>query len=113
MPAADRYMGQFRPEFSRIHADRDLFWIVPFGVPRIVGLTGERFAGVTTALAYLEERHGFRVYTLGGELRRVAEERGAPVRGRRYLQDFGDQLRFENFDAAVLARRVLRRIRRD
>lgn len=108
-----RYTGQFRPGFSRLHQDRDLYWVVPFRVPLILGLIGRRFAGVSTTVRYLQERHGFDAYLLSTELRRVAEERGVPVAHRRYLQDLGDEVRAEHQDAGVLARYVLRRIRAD
>jgi len=108
-----RYLGQFRPEFSRLHRDRDLYWIVPLRAPLVIGLLGRRFVGVSTAIAYLQERHGFDAYTLGGELRRIAEDRGVPVSHRGYLQNLGDELRAEQDDAGFLARRTLRHIRAD
>jgi hypothetical protein len=110
---AGRYMGQFRPEFSRVHQDRDLYWVVPFAAPLVLAIIGPRFAGVTTALRYLGERHGFTVYSMGGQLRRIAEGRGVPIDSRRYLQDLGDELRTEHQDAAHLARVAGRQIRLD
>lgn len=108
-----RYIGQFRPEFSRLHQDRDLYWVVPFSVPLVLAVVGPRFGGVTSTLRYLTERHGFRLYTLGGELRRIAEQRGVAIESRRYLQDLGDELRAEHRDAGYLARGVGRRLRSD
>ena len=108
-----RYTGQFRPCFSRLHDDRDLYWVVPFRLPLVLGLVGRRFAGVSTAARYLQDRHGFDAYFLSSELRQVAEERGVPVAHRRYLQDLGDSFRAEHEDAGVLARHTLRRIRAD
>lgn len=111
--ASSRYLGQFRPEFSRLYEDRDLYWITPFHAPHVLGVVGARFAGVSSVIDYLTTRYGYRPYTLGSELRRIAEERGVPIGHRRYLQDLGDQIRTEEKDAAYLARLVLRRIRTD
>jgi hypothetical protein len=111
--AEGRYIGQFRPEFSRLYEDKDLYWISPFAAPVVLGVAGKRFAGVGTVIDYLCTRYGFRAYSLGIELRLIAEERGVPIEHRRYLQDLGDELRTEEKDAAYLARRVLRRMRAD
>lgn len=108
-----RYLGQFRPEFSRLYEDRDLYWITPFFAPRVLGVVGQRFAGVSSAIEYLVARHGYRAYTLGSELRRIAQELGVPASHRRHLQDLGDEIRTAERDPAYLARRVLRRIRDD
>jgi hypothetical protein len=113
MTSGGRYVGQFRPEFSRLYRDRDLYWVTPLFTPVMIGVVGERFVGVTTTLEYLRSRHGFRVYTLGGELRRIAEDRGVSIGQRRALQDLGDTLRTETQDAGILARITLRRIRAD
>lgn len=113
MSGPGRYSGQFRPEFSRLHLDRDLLWVVPVSVRYIVGVTGLRFAGKSAALAHLSEKRGFEVYSLAGELRRVAGNHGIPLTPRSRLQDFGDELRAEHRDPAYLARLLLRRIHRD
>lgn len=109
----DRYIGQFRPGFSRLHEDSDLYWIVPFSPSLMLGLMGERYAGVSTVAGYLEKRHGFQVYSLWDEPRRSAEERGVSVVARHDLQELGDELRYERRDAGTLARFTLRRVRRD
>ncbi len=108
-----RYVGQFRPEYSRLHRDRDLLWVVPFGVRYVAAITGERFAGKSAALNYLTEKKGFRVYSLANELRRIAVRRGLPLDPRGVLQDLGDEVRAENNDPAYLARLTLRRIHSD
>ena len=108
-----RYRGQFRPEFSRLHRDGDLFWVVPFPIRYAVGVTGERLAGKSAALAYLTEKRGFRLYSLATELRAIALHRGIPLEPRSWLQDLGDEVRAEHDDPAFLARLTLRRIRRD
>lgn len=108
----DRYNGQFAPGFSRIHEDVDLLWVVPFRVRYILGVSGYRFTGKTTALNHLAERHGFRLYTLSMMLREVAEDIGHPKTPRAQLQDLGDRLRREH-DEGILARLALRRIRAD
>jgi dephospho-CoA kinase len=108
-----RYIGQFRPEYSRLHRDRDLLWVVPFGVRYVTAITGERFAGKSVVLNYLTEKKGFRVYSLANELRRIAVRRGLPLDPRGVLQDLGDEIRAENNDPAYLARLTLRRIHRD
>lgn len=113
MPNDQRYLGQFRPEFSKLYLDRDLYWAIPFSAPAVLAVVGKRFAGVGTAIEYLHTRHGFSAYTLGGELRAIAEERGVPLEYRRYLQDLGDEVRTETGDAGYLARRVLRKVRSD
>jgi hypothetical protein len=110
---SSRYGGQFRPEFSRLYEDDDLYWVTPFFAPRVLGVVGSRFVGVSSVIDYLVNRYGYRAYTLGSELRRIAEERGVPISHRRYLQDLGDEIRTEAGDAGYLARRVLRRIRDD
>ncbi|MEA2372632.1 MAG: hypothetical protein QOH12_3026 [Solirubrobacteraceae bacterium] len=113
-PTSDaRYRGQFRPEFSRLHRDGDLFWVVPFPVRYVVGITGERLAGKSATLAYLSEKRGFRLYSLATELRAIALRRGIPLEPRSVLQDLGDEVRAENDDKAFLARLTLRRIHRD
>ena len=108
-----RYDNQFRPEFSRLHLDRDLLWMVPFPVRYVVAITGARFAGKSAALAYLSEKRGFDVYSLAFTLREIASERGIPLEPRSRLQDLGDTLRAEHRDPAILARLTLRRILRD
>jgi len=108
-----RYVGQFRPEFSRLYEDHDLYWITPFAAPCVLGVVGIRYSGTSSVIDYLATRHGFRIYNLGAELRRIAEVRGVPVGRRRNLQELGDQVRTEQRDGAFLARRVLRRIRDD
>jgi hypothetical protein len=113
MTPTERYLGQFRPEFSKLHQDRDLYWAIPFSAPAVLAVVGKRFAGVDMVIEHLRSRHGFLEYTLGDELRRIAEERGVPILHRRYLQDLGDQIRAETEDAGYLARRVLRRVRAD
>lgn len=108
-----RYRGQFRPEFSRLHRDGDLFWVVPFPVRYAIAVTGERLSGKSVALAYLSEKRGCRLYSLASELRGIALERGVPLDPRSRLQDLGDEVRAENDDPAFLARLTLRRIHRD
>lgn len=108
-----RYSGQFRPEFSRLHKDRDLLWVVPFRVRYVVAITGARFAGKSTALNYLAEKRAFAVYSLSNELRQIAIHRGLPLEPRGILQDLGDAVRAEHCDPAYLARLTLRRIHHD
>jgi hypothetical protein len=108
-----RYQGQFRPEYSRLHQDRDLIWVVPFPVHYMVGVVGYRFVGKSTVLSYLNEKHGFRLYNLSSSLRAIAAERGIPLEPRSRLQDLGDEVRAEARDGAVLARGLLRSIRAD
>jgi len=108
-----RYNLQFRPEFSRLHRDRDLRWVVPLSVRYVVAVTGERFAGKSAALAYLAERKGFEVYSLATTLRDIAVRLGVPLEPRRSLQDLGDELRAHFDDPAYLARLTLRQVHRD
>lgn len=112
-PDTRRYNQQFRPEFSRLHRDRDLRWVVPLSVRYVVAVTGERFAGKSAALAYLAERRGFEVYSLAATLRDIAVSLGIPLEPRYRLQDLGDELRAHFDDPAYLARLTLRRIHRD
>jgi hypothetical protein len=112
--AADtRYNEQFRPEFSRLHQDRDLRWVVPFSVRYVVAVSGERFAGKSAALAFLSEKKGFELYSLATILREEAVRLGIPLEPRARLQDLGDELRAHFRDPAYLARMTLRRIHRD
>lgn len=108
-----RYLGQFEPKLSQLESDTDLWWVVPFSVRYIVGVSGFRFAGKSTVQAYLGEKHGFRVYSLARAVRRVAEEQGIPLSPRRNLQELGDEMRAERGDAGYLARSTLRAIRAD
>jgi hypothetical protein len=110
---ARRYNQQFRPEFSRLHRDRDLRWVVPLSVRYVVAVTGERFAGKSATLAYLSERKGFEIYSLAATLRDIAVSVGIPLEPRYRLQDLGDELRAYFEDEAYLARLTLRRIHRD
>jgi hypothetical protein len=82
-------------------------------MPLVVAVVGKRFAGISTVLHHLGDRHGYDVYTLGAELRSVAQERGVSLTSRRNLQYLGDEVRSASGDTGYLARRVLRRIRRD
>lgn len=108
-----RYLQQFEPKLSRLGGDQDLWWVVPFSVRYIVGISGHRFAGTSTALTYLGEKLGFKVYTLSHELREIARAQGVPLNSRSHLQDLGDELRAERRDAGYLARLTLQRIRAD
>lgn len=108
-----RYNLQFRPEFSRLHRDRDLRWVVPLSVRYVVAVTGERFAGKSATLAYMAERKGFEVYSLATTLRDIAVSIGVPLEPRYRLQDLGDELRAYFDDPAYLARLTLRRIHRE
>jgi len=110
---AARYGGQFRPQFSQLHRDRDLFWVVPFPIRYVVAVTGERFSGKTTALTYLSEKKGFEIYSLATDLREMAVHRGIPLEPRVRLQDFGDELRAEHNDPGYLGRIGMRRIHRE
>src|SRR4051794_27116556 len=92
MPSQARYKGQFRPEFSRLHRDKDLFWVVPFSVRYVVAVTGERFAGKSACLSYLSEKRAFRIYSLANVLREIAIKRGMPIEPRTQLQDLGDEV---------------------
>lgn len=108
-----RYLGQFEPKLSRLGADKDLWWVVPFAVRYVVGVAGRRFAGSSTTLTFLGEKLGFQVYSLSHELRRIAQARGVSLDSRSDLQDLGDELRAENDDGGHLARLTLQRIRAD
>jgi hypothetical protein len=114
MGTADtRYNEQFRPEFSRLHHDRDLRWVVPFSVRYVVAISGERFAGKSATLAHLSEKKGFELYSLASTLREEAVRLGVALEPRYRLQDLGDELRAHFNDPAYLARITLRRIHRD
>src|SRR4051794_22456679 len=87
-----RYLGQFRPEYSRLHQDHDLFWVVPFRVRYILAVLGRRYAGTSSVLTYLGEKRNFETYTLTNTLRELALSRGIPLEPRSSLQDFGNQV---------------------
>jgi dephospho-CoA kinase len=106
-----RYLGQFPPRISRLEGDRDLWWVVPFSVRYVVGVTGLRLAGKSAVLSYLGEKHGFRGYSLARPVRELASARGISFTPRRNLQDLGDEMRAEQSDAGYLARQTLQRIR--
>jgi hypothetical protein len=115
MPFEDhsRYLGQFEPKLSELGHDRDLWWVVPFSVRYVVGVAGNRFAGSSTALSFLGEKLGFKLYSLSDELRRIARAQGVPLDSRERLQDLGDELRAASEDGGYLARLTLQRIRAD
>jgi hypothetical protein len=79
----------------------------------MVGVAGRRFAGTSTALTYLGDKLGFKVYTLSQELREIARQQGVPPNSRESLQDLGDELRAQHQDGGYLARLTLQRIRAD
>jgi hypothetical protein len=106
-------LQQFEPKLSKLGNDRDLWWVVPFSARYIVGIAGHRFAGTSTALTYLGEKLGFRLYTISQELREIARKQGVPQGSREQLQDLGDELRAQRQDSGYLARLVLQRIRAD
>lgn len=106
-----RYLGQFRPEFSRVHRDPDLNWFAPFTLPYVVGVIGDRFSGKSTVMTLLAENHGFRLFTLGAQLRDMAFRSGVSVRERQALGEFAAEVRADAGDGGVLARRALRRMR--
>jgi cytidylate kinase len=106
-----RYSKQVEPRFSSLHKDADLLWVVPFRVRYILGICGYRYVGKSTALSYLVEKRGFRLYSLSTTLRRLAAERGISSADRTALQDFGDEIR-RTEGADHLARLTLREIRR-
>lgn len=110
--SSSRYLEQTDAEYSRLHKDRDLFWIVPFNVQYVLAVIGYRFAGKTAALEYLAEKHGFQLYSLTAELKRLAVERGVSL-ARESLQDFGDELRKNSRQNERFAQLALRRVRRD
>jgi AAA domain len=115
-----RYDGQFRPEFSRLHEDKDLLWVTPLAVRYVVGVVGYRSAGKSTVLSYLADKRNFDVYTLSTLVREAAEERGLRTNDRDTLQRLGDELRAEHRepgakagqygDGAYFARLLLRRL---
>jgi molybdopterin-guanine dinucleotide biosynthesis protein len=108
-----RYRWQFEPAFSRLHADDDLLWVVPFRVRYVLAICGQRFVGKTTAVSHLVEKHRFEHYSLSSTLRRMAAEAGVAEGDRVRLQDFGDTMRRQHSDPTWLARHTLREIRRD
>jgi hypothetical protein len=108
-----RYLQQFEPKLSQLGNDSDLWWVVPFSLRYVVGIAGRRFAGTSTALTYLSDKLGFKVYTLSQELREIARRQGIPLNSRERLQDLGDELRAQQQDGGYLARLTLQRIRAD
>jgi dephospho-CoA kinase len=107
----DRYLGQFRPEASRLYEDDDLPWIIPPPVDYVLGVIGDRFAGKSTVIGHLTERHGFRVWSMGGVTREIAQKRGFAVATRTDQRVFAARLRQEKADAGFLALELMRRIR--
>src|ERR687896_208827 len=63
-PTTSRYLGQFRPEFSRLHREADLGWVMPLRARYILGIVGRRFSGRSALLHHLELDKGFAVYNL-------------------------------------------------
>jgi len=112
-----RYQGQFRPKFSRIHQDPDLWWVTPMGIRYMVGVVGLRATGKSTVVAYLAEKKGFDVYSMSRIVRDEAEARGLSLK-RTTLQNLGDELRLEGLSTvpedgppgSYLARLQLRQI---
>lgn len=110
--ASDKYVGQFRPEFSRLYRDADLPWLIPLPSSMVVAIVGDRLSGKTMVASYLEQRHGFRLFRVQDYVREVGLRRGIPVDDRLVLRQFADGLRAERNDAAFLAGEVVRRARR-
>lgn len=106
-----RYIGQFRPEFSRLHEDPDLLWVAPLPVRYVICVVGRRLAGRSTVLSWLADKRGFETHSLAALVRREAERCGRPPGGRANLQDLGDELRAD-FGSAVLGQRMFRLLRR-
>jgi dephospho-CoA kinase len=110
--ASDKYVGQFRPEFSRLYRDADLPWLIPLPSSMVVAVVGDRLSGKTMVASYLEQRHGFRLFRVQDYVREVGLRRGVPVDDRLVLRQFADGLRAERNDPAFLAGEVVRRARR-
>lgn len=108
----DRYIGQFRPAFSRLYRDADLRWLIPLPTTTVVSVVGDRLAGKSQVVTFLEERHGFRIFRVQDYVREVALRRGVPVDDRYLLQQFADALRAEHGEPDFLAAEVARRARR-
>lgn len=107
-----RYVGQFAPEFSRLHEDGDLLWTVPPRIRNLVVILGPRFSGTSTALKYMASHHGYRIVRISRLVRERAKERSFPADRRRdYLEALG-RLRLEKDDDAYAAKLALREIRR-
>ncbi len=108
-----RYEGQFPPAASRLHLDKDVYWVVRMRIQYILGVVGCRWAGKTTALSHLSENRDFSAYSLTGSLRSIARQAGIPFAPRVDLQDLGDEVRAQAGDGGRLARLTLQRIRAD
>lgn len=112
-PKPSRYLGQLKPELSRVHEDRDLLWVAPVSVRYIIGIVGHRFAGKSSVVEYLVARRGFRLYRFMHVIRDEAERRGLDPNDVKVQRQVGDAMRRESGRNDILARLVFDRIRRD
>lgn len=107
-----RYLGQFPPEFSRLHRDNDLYWTVPPRIRSLVVIMGPRFSGTSTAVKYMASHHRFRVVRCSRLVRDYAREHAYPADERaEYLQALG-RLREDTNDDTRAVKLALREVRR-
>lgn len=73
-----RYFRSITPEFSKIHIDKELAYIVPTTLQLIIGITGPRGSGKDIVAEYLVEEEECKYYSLSHivrtELRKKAWE---------------------------------------
>jgi hypothetical protein len=107
-----RYHGQFGIEFSKIHEDRELAYVVPLEYRIIVVIVGLKYAGKTVVTDHLVEDLGFRLYSLSRFVREEVDRLALPQTDRAILKEHGDRLR-RRYGCDYLAKRVVQSIRRD
>jgi dCTP deaminase len=94
-PKRSRYTSNILPRPVQIHLDNEIHAFGPSVEPLIIGIVSTIGAGRTTAIGYLQGRHGFEVFSLSSELKRLALERGLQTR-RSELQSLGNLVRFQH-----------------
>lgn len=126
MSTLPKYQSQIRPEFSRIHLDKDIPYIVPIRFPYILGLVGKKFSGKSEIIKHLVSEYHFTSFSLAFYVKREAECRRLYIdptdRRASVLKNLGDLLRkdeHKNYDlepeffGGYLARKFVREFRRD
>lgn len=122
----DKYLGQTRPLFSRLHEDKDIPFIVPVKCPCIIGIVGNKFSGKSEITKHLISEHYFFSYSLAEYVQNEAYRRRKFIDRKdavsQNLKNLGDQLRKEEltkyhisdeYKGSCLARRLIKDLRSD
>lgn len=94
-----KYHLQIKPQFSRLHHDKDIPFLVPVQVPLIIGVIGKKFAGKSEVVKHLVGEYHLDSYSLALYVKKEAVQRYWSVEYKdplsKQLKDLGDKLRKE------------------